>query len=941
MRAGAQVIYQATFFDGQWRGHADFLHRVEEPSDLGRVELRGRGHQARAQGQGRRAAPDVRLQRPAGAGPGRRAALDGGRPRRQRPGDRTVPGRRLHGLLPPGPGAVRGAHGRAATWRIPVTATYPEPVEHCDVCRWAVLCGPQRRRDDHLSLVAGISTPAAAAARGPSAWTRSRRSVSCPSPCEPPLDGISDQALERVREQARLQVEGRRAGQGAVRAAGAHRGRARAGAPAAAVARGPVLRHRGRPVRRGGRLGRAGVPVRGHRPTALPDFHAFWGTDRAGEKRAFERLRRLRDGPLGARTRTCTSTTTARTSRAASRQLMGLPRDARGRGRPAAAGRRLRGPVPGRPAGRPRVAGELLHQEAGAPVRPHPRGRAAGRRVEHRQLRAVAGRRPDQPAAAGPHRGLQPGRLRLQPGSSATGWRHGATDVVARRHGGAAARRPRSGRPRSTCRRTQAAVEALVERLTADLPPAEERTPEQQATWLLAQLLDWHRREDKSIWWRYFAMLAMTDEELLADREPIGGRDLRGHRGPGQAVVRPSIPIPATGERGPRGRRRSMDPVTGQNAGQRVVPSTRSRARWTSSAASGAMPHPPTGAHPPRVHRHGRPEGRAAAPRHLGRGPRHRRRWARGAPPVTCCCAGRRGPGRQPGRPLLGDGEPELDAAERLGAARSTTRVLAIQGPPGCGQDLHRRADDRWRSSGTASASGVTANSHKVIGNLLDAVVKAARRGRPDRAHRPEAGPGGRRPPARTPPPTHRADLAAALGDGRDRCRRRHGVGLGEPGRWRARWMCCSSTRPGRSRSPTRSRQLGRRASRSCSSGDPQQLEQPLQGAHPPGADASALQHLLGSAPDHPGDLGLFLERHVAAPSGHLPLHVGDVLRRPTGVRSRPPGRAGARRATDALSGTGLRWVPGRRTSGNVNESAEEATRSSASAHGAARAARG
>src|SRR5262245_44132752 len=29
MRAGAEIIYQATFFDGTWRGHADFLLRVE------------------------------------------------------------------------------------------------------------------------------------------------------------------------------------------------------------------------------------------------------------------------------------------------------------------------------------------------------------------------------------------------------------------------------------------------------------------------------------------------------------------------------------------------------------------------------------------------------------------------------------------------------------------------------------------------------------------------------------------------------------------------------------------------------------------------------------------------------------------------------------------------------------------------------------------------
>jgi uncharacterized protein len=36
MRAGADVVYQATFFDGVWRGHADFLlKRTDRVSDLG------------------------------------------------------------------------------------------------------------------------------------------------------------------------------------------------------------------------------------------------------------------------------------------------------------------------------------------------------------------------------------------------------------------------------------------------------------------------------------------------------------------------------------------------------------------------------------------------------------------------------------------------------------------------------------------------------------------------------------------------------------------------------------------------------------------------------------------------------------------------------------------------------------------------------------------
>jgi uncharacterized protein len=35
MRQGVAVIYQAAFFDGTWRGRADFLERVEAPSELG------------------------------------------------------------------------------------------------------------------------------------------------------------------------------------------------------------------------------------------------------------------------------------------------------------------------------------------------------------------------------------------------------------------------------------------------------------------------------------------------------------------------------------------------------------------------------------------------------------------------------------------------------------------------------------------------------------------------------------------------------------------------------------------------------------------------------------------------------------------------------------------------------------------------------------------
>ena len=70
MRRGVDVVYQATFFDGRWRGHADFLLRVDGPSGARRLALRGRRHEARPLGEGRRPAPGLRLLRAADGAPG-------------------------------------------------------------------------------------------------------------------------------------------------------------------------------------------------------------------------------------------------------------------------------------------------------------------------------------------------------------------------------------------------------------------------------------------------------------------------------------------------------------------------------------------------------------------------------------------------------------------------------------------------------------------------------------------------------------------------------------------------------------------------------------------------------------------------------------------------------------------------------------------------------
>ena len=69
-------------------------------------------------------------------------------------------------------------------------------------------------------------------------------------------------------------------------------------------------------------------------------------------------------------------------------------------------------------------------------------------------------------------------------------------------------------------RQTAALAEALKSGVSAD-PGL--RNEEDAARWLLANLLDWHRRESKADWWEYFRLKDMTDEDLLDERGAVSG----------------------------------------------------------------------------------------------------------------------------------------------------------------------------------------------------------------------------------------------------------------------------------------------------------------------------------------------------------------------------------------------------------------------------------
>jgi len=87
------------------------------------------------------------------------------------------------------------------------------------------------------------------------------------------------------------------------------------------------------------------------------------------------------------------------------------------------------------------------------------------------------------------------------------------------------------GNPAENITEHQNRIQPLFDALTRDIPiEKESRTIEQQAKWLLANMLDWYRREKKSFWWEVFRLQDLTDEELLDEKDALAGLIFTGKR---------------------------------------------------------------------------------------------------------------------------------------------------------------------------------------------------------------------------------------------------------------------------------------------------------------------------------------------------------------------------------------------------------------------------
>ena len=268
----------------------------------------------------------------------------------------------------------------------PVEGT-PEPVEHCLVCRWSERCRKQWRAEDDLSLVAGLSSRQRRALHTIDVTTRTGLAEPA-DPLPDRLDGAGREALARIQAQAEIQVRGERLEKKISERIEPPRDREGELVPNQGLLMLPepspgdlFFDIEGDPF-----FGSEEVDgidylfgvIEPSRPDAdgQPAFHALWsieqGTVTTGaERRAFEAfidlvMDRLESDP------NLHIYHYAPYEPTAVKRLAGTLRDARGGGRPAPARKCVCRPLPGRAPGYPGVRRELLDQAAGAPLRLRP-----------------------------------------------------------------------------------------------------------------------------------------------------------------------------------------------------------------------------------------------------------------------------------------------------------------------------------------------------------------------------------------------------------------------------------------------------------------------------------------------------------------------------------------------------------------------------------------
>ncbi|MGW5055641.1 TM0106 family RecB-like putative nuclease [Actinokineospora sp. NPDC004072] len=402
-----------------------------------------------------------------------------------------------------------------------------------------------------------------------------------------------------------------------------------------------------------------------------------------------------------------------------------------------------------------------------------------------------------------------------------------------------------------------ARVVELVAALGAGLPadPAD-RTPDDEARALLAALVGYHRRETNPAWWEFFRQLAAPLADLEADTTcavPVhvdaAGWELPTRKN-GLAKRRvtlrcdPDRPHPFTrGEKvrlryGPTSRAAQ---VTAASAEHIELLESAKPAEIADDLPQAVLPGEPVRPAPKDEAIADLAEQVVAC---LPRLPAH--------PGIDLL---RRLPPRLRDGAALPEPGPDLVATVISAVDALDGSTLAVQGPPGAGK-TYLAGKLIAHLVDTGRTVGVTSNSHKAVENVLAAALATAP-GIPC-AKRPRSAPD---PDARWDQPKDNAGLARWRADHPDG----HLVGG-------TAWQFTSAAMRAEPVDVLIVDEAGQfsladaLAVSTCARnlvllGDPQQLPQVVQGTHPPGADASALGHLIGDADIIPAELGYFLDQ--------------------------------------------------------------------------------
>ena len=752
----------------------------------------------------------------------------------------------------------------------PPADPYPDPVEHCAICRWSDFCAARRRRDDDLSLIAGITSGQRRLLKAEGVATRRGFAGLAALPV---TKRAGQESLQRAQLQARLQVASVDGGQIRYELLDPQR-----------EATGQLVPNRGLLALPEPARGDLFFDIEGARyysedgkefglqylfgvadtadtdETGAPRYHQIWCFDRRGEKRAFEELidfitERRKASP---RLHVYHYNHYEPTSVDHLTELHETRQEAVGR-------------LMGRFATRENEVDNLLRLGVFVDLyRVVRQGLRAGvesysiKRLEplcgyERQLdlrdatsSLIAFEAAlEDGTAAGAHGERQRVAAYNEDDCRATlalrDWLEGRRAELAARLGEELPR-PQPGEEAELTEDPE--VTRTRAELLASLPadPAR-RTDQEHARALLADLLDWHRREAKPAWWRYFYVRTLDPHELIGEPDALGG--LTGGDVVGevkQSVVR-RFSFPPQEHRFSPGDT-AHDSATNNSWGIRALDDERGTIDLKIGRKySGPLPAALVEGGPIRT------DNLRDRLRDLGG--RVIREGVTGTDAATALLL-RLPPaaGQAEAGPLRQEGETAAEAAIRLVTSLRDS-CLPIQGPPGTGK-TYIGAHQILALIEAGRTVGITGPSHAVIHNLISAVCEhAAARGlKPRIGQRADVDNLYLHPEAAALKP---GALAPALADGE------LDLAAGTVWAWAREELAGSVDTlfvdEAGQLSLANTLAVAGAARNLVLLGDPQQLAQPSQAAHPPGAGASPLEHILGDRATMPAHAGLLIDR--------------------------------------------------------------------------------